>query len=196
MISTRFRFALLFSCFVASPVVADEGFKALFDGQSLDGWVGDETFWSVQDGAIVAESTAEKPCNHNTFLQWGLGRVDDFDLRLKFRISGSASANSGVQFRSQVQPDGHVVGYQADISLDGRFTGMVYDEHGRGILCQPGATAVVDGDTPSVRPKNAAANEEAKAAFQPNDWNEYRILARGNRVQLFINGVQDSGPHR
>lgn len=192
MISNSMRALLTCLTFglFASTAAADDGFKALFDGQSLNGWVGDETFWSVQDGAIVAESTAEKPCDHNTFLQWGLGRVDDFDLRLKFRISGLASANSGIQFRSQVEPDGHVVGYQADISLDGRYTGMIYDEHGRGILCQPGATAVVDGDSPKVRPQDAVANEAAKAAFKPSEWNDYRILAKGEHLQLFINGVQ------
>ncbi len=103
-----------------SDVRAQEGkrdreFVSLFDGKSLEGWSGDEKFWHVADGAIVAESTSENPCTENTFLTWSLGEVDDFELRLKFRITGTDSANSGVQIRGSVREDGHVIGYQADI---------------------------------------------------------------------------------
>ena len=31
--------------------------KSLFDGKTLDGWVGFEDLWSVKDGAIVAKNT-------------------------------------------------------------------------------------------------------------------------------------------
>lgn len=166
------------------------GFKAIFDGETLKGWHCDESFWSVQEGAIVAESTDASPCNHNSFLQWTLGQVDDFDLRLKVRISGTEKANSGIQFRSQVQDDGHVVGYQADLDRSMRFAGMLYDEHGRGILCPAGQTVVVDGDSPRVPPQAALPSEEAKSAFNLDGWNDYRILAQGNRIQLFLNGVK------
>ena len=46
------------------------GFVSLFDGLSLKGWDGDPTFWRVQDGVIVAESTPEKVVTDNTFLIW------------------------------------------------------------------------------------------------------------------------------
>ena len=88
------------------------GFRSLFDGKTLDGWTGNTEFWRVEDGAIVGESTAEKPLDHNTFLIWDRGEIDDFELRLEFRLTSENddAANSGVQFRSQVAPDGHVVG--------------------------------------------------------------------------------------
>ena len=41
--------------------VADEGFHSLFDGQTLDGWEGNPKFWSVQDGVITGQTTADNP---------------------------------------------------------------------------------------------------------------------------------------
>lgn len=190
---------LLLTCFASTLAVADsgsgggetaDGHKAIFDGESLAGWIGDESYWRVENGAIVAESTPENPCRENTFLRWALGEVDDFDLRLKVRITGTQAANSGIQFRSRVDHDGHVVGYQADLDRSLRFAGMLYDERGRGILCPAGQTAVVDGDSPRVGPREAQPSEAAKAAFKLDDWNDYQILARGNHIQLFLNGVK------
>ena len=73
----------------ASAEAAD--FRPIFDGQTLTGWRGDTNFWKVVDGAIVGESTDANPCNDNTFLVWDHGEVDDFELRLQFRISGERS---------------------------------------------------------------------------------------------------------
>ena len=35
--------------------------KKTFDGNSLKGWNGDPKFWSVQDGAILGQTTKENP---------------------------------------------------------------------------------------------------------------------------------------
>jgi hypothetical protein len=107
----------------------ERGFKKLFDGTTLKGWRGDESFWRVEDEAIVAESTAKQPCRKNQFLIWDAGEVDDFELRLQFRMTGSPSANSGIQFRGTENDDGHVIGYQADIDRAGQWVGALYDEH-------------------------------------------------------------------
>ena len=93
---------------------SEVGFHSLFNGTSFEGWkpwAGDESFWRIEDGAITGESTTEKPLGHNTFLVWDNAEVDDFELRLQFRLTGDmAKANSGIQFRGQQNPDGHVVG--------------------------------------------------------------------------------------
>ena len=63
----------------ATAVAADDaGFVPIFNGTSLEGWEGKPEFWSVQDGAIVGLTTAEKPTKGNTFLIWLQGNVDDF----------------------------------------------------------------------------------------------------------------------
>ena len=157
--------------------------KAIFDGQSLDGWSGNEAFWRVEDGAIVAESTPERPCKQNSFLVWDRGTVDDFELTLRFRITGHETANSGVQYRSTIT-DGHAAGYQADIDSAGRYRGCLYDERGRGMLAEPGQTVLLkSGEKPAVQ-----ATAEA-APFNADGWNDYRILARGMHLQHFVNGT-------
>ena len=192
----RFALALIATLsFLALPSLsapsafADEGFVALFDGQSLAGWTSpDMSWWSVEDGAITARSTAEKPCKSNQFLAWGLGEMDDFELKLRFRLSGHASANSGVQFRSAIQADGHAVGYQADIDLAGQWLGALYDEHtDRRMLAKRGERTLIDPQ--GKRTVQALDGGGAKPpAAGPDGWSEYHISARGTRLTLRING--------
>jgi hypothetical protein len=74
------------------------GFDKIFDGTTLKNWDGDPTFWRVENGAIVGESTAEKPVTENTFLIYRGSEPDNFELKLEFRMN---STNSGVQYRSR-----------------------------------------------------------------------------------------------
>ncbi len=164
--------------------------RSLFDGQSLAGWSGDESFWRVENGAIVAESTLDHPCRENTFLLWELGDVDDFELRLKFRITGDASANSGIQFRGAVRDDGHVIGYQADIDKAGQWIGALYDEGtSRQLLAGRGEQTHILEDG-SRKQERVATAEELFALIKPDDWNEYAIKAEGEHITLAINGRQ------
>ena len=50
------------------------------------------------------------PCRENQFLVWQLKQLNDFELKLKFRILGDPSANSSIQFRGQITEDGHAQG--------------------------------------------------------------------------------------
>jgi hypothetical protein len=75
-----------------------EGFRPIFNGQNLDGWDGNPKFWSVQDGMITGQTTAENPTKGNTFLIWRQAPVDDFELRLSYKIVGG---NFDIQDRSR-----------------------------------------------------------------------------------------------
>src|SRR5438045_8984862 len=75
------------------------GMQTLFNGKDLTGWDGDPRLWSVKDGLLRGETTAENPAMGNTFVIWKAGTVKDFDLRLSFRMN--ASNNSGIQYRSR-----------------------------------------------------------------------------------------------
>jgi type 1 glutamine amidotransferase len=164
---------------------ADEGFVPIFDGTSLAGWEGKPEFWRVENGAIVGETTAEKPTPGNTFLVWRQGLLDDFELVLAYRLRNH---NSGVQYRSRDFGDFVVGGYQADIH-EGQYTGILYDEKGsRGIITQRGQRMTVGADgakKPGEPIGDAAALLEK---VHQGDWNELRIVARGNVLQHFING--------
>lgn len=166
----------------------EQGFKPIFDGQSLTGWRGDETLWRVEDGAIVGETTAEKKLEKNRFLVWDQGEVDDFVLKYKFRISGSDQANSGVQIRSQQPATGEMIGYQADIDRSGRYIGILYSEStGRGILCERGQKVTLHGKADR---QTEMANDPAEILKQIdlNDWNDMEIQAMGNHLIIKING--------
>jgi len=174
----------------AAPVADDDaGFEPIFDGKTLNGWEGDATFWRVENGVIVAESTPERPVERNTFLIWRGGTLRDFELKLEYRLS--EAANSGVQYRSQRLPEvgpWAMKGYQAD--MDGRdtYTGMVYEERGRGFLAPRGQFARVAPG--GVRKLIAVTGqpEELKAQLKTGDWNAMHIIARGNVLMHVVNG--------
>src|SRR4051794_29237946 len=91
------------------------GFVPIFDGKTLKDWDGDPTFWRVEDGEIVGETTSEKVVKVNNFLIWRGGTVKDFELKGEVKLSGT---KSGIQDRSLELPNvGKWVlkGYQADM---------------------------------------------------------------------------------
>ncbi len=175
--------------FVTAGTLAEEtGFKSIFDGKSLDGWkASDMSYWSVQDGVITAQSTQEHPVKENQFLVWQLGQVDDFELKLSYRIRGTPAANSGIQIRSRVEPDGHAVGYQADIDLEGRYAGALYDERSRGMLAERGQKTAIGSDGKMTHTPLGDA-QALFASIKKGDWNDYHIIAQGNHIVLKVNG--------
>ena len=164
-------------------------FKSIFDG-TLDGWSGDGDLWRVENGVIVGESTKAAPLKRNQFLIWGNGKLDDFELRLQYKISGTEKANSGVQIRSFLAPNGHLCGYQADIARKAGITGSLYSEKtGRGMLCWQGKTRDLAGDGKATAAPNAAA---ATTAQKLDQWNELSVVATGTTIVTSINGVETS----
>lgn len=176
---------------------SDEGFKSIFNGKDLTGWNGNPQFWSVKDGAIVGQTTAENPTKGNTFIIWTGGEVADFELRLSYMIApGNDRANTGIQYRSKVLNDKTwaVGGYQADMEAGQNYSGILYDEGGvaggRGIMAARGEKVVWDKDCKKQVTGTLGKSEELQTVIKPGDWNEYVIIARGNHFQHFINGRQ------
>lgn len=146
----------------------EEGFVALSNGESFEGWEGNLDVFRIEDGAFVG-GTLDAPVARNEFLcterEFG-----DFELRLKFKLVGKG-ANGGVQIRSRRIPDHHeVIGYQADLG-DG-WWGCLYDESRRNRVL-------------------ARSNwPELKEVLRRDDWNDYVIRCEGRRIRLWINGLQ------
>src|SRR5260221_352400 len=184
---TIFALILLAGCAAGRKQDAD-GFVDLFDGKSLDGWSApDMSYFSVQDGAITGEATPKHLPPINQFLVWQGGKVKDFDLRFKFRITG-AKANSGMQFRSTVKDKGLVWGYQADIAMSGSYLGGIWDEYGpRKSLAARGESVVIDEEGKKTVTKFADPADLVKGV-NIADWTDYRILAEGNHIILELNG--------
>ena len=164
----------------------------LFNGKDLTGWQGNPAFWSVKDGAIAGQTTKENPTKGNTFLVYTNGNVDDFELRLSYKIVGG---NSGIQYRSKVtDPKSFVVGgYQADIDSGTTYSGILYEERGRGILAKRGEKVKIveaQGKTQIDNAGSLGSSDEIQKKIKNEDWNEYVVIARGNHLQHFINGKQ------
>jgi type 1 glutamine amidotransferase len=177
--------AIVGVCLGAAAAADDAAFVPIFNGSSLEGWEGKPEFWRVEDGAIVGETTAENPTKGNSFLIWRAGEVDDFELELQYRLRNH---NSGIQYRSRDLGNFVVGGYQGDIH-EGKYTGILYEEKGsRGIMTNRGerTTFAADGTKQVGEPIGDAG--ELLKRVRPGDWNEFRIVAKGPRLQHFVNG--------
>lgn len=194
--------ALAATAFIVSAHAADSGFKPIFNGKDLSGWEGLSQFWSVRDGAITGQTKNQADLKANTFLVWKDGQPANFELKLMFKLTPNNDrnqANSGVQYRSKVldATTFSVGGYQADIDSTGRYAGMLYEEKGRGIVMGPGEKIRITGTSKDAKGKQKAtvdklgtpsAPADILAIYKLGEWNELRIVAKGNHVQQFLNG--------
>jgi hypothetical protein len=172
------------------------GYQQIFDGVSLKNWDGDPGYWKVADGAIVGETTEATALKENTFIIFRGGEPADFDLKVEFRLGNT---NSGVQYRSVHLPQGSksgnetvagkwvLKGYQADIDIDNRFTGMLYEERGRGFLAPRGTVGYVSevqrGSIGALE-----ASDALKEYIKVKDWNQFHVIARGGNLIHILNG--------
>lgn len=180
-----------------APPPEPKDMKSIFNGKDLAGWDGDPRLWSVRDGAIRGETTAENPAQGNTFLIWKGGVTRDFDLRLSFRCS--AANNSGIQYRSKHITEGKVRnpwvvrGYQHEIRNEVKLpsvAGFIYDEGGkRGRMCLVGEKAIWGQDGTKTVSGTLIDQQGYERLFRLDDWNDVVILAKGNRIQHYLNNV-------
>ena len=119
----------------------EPGFVSIFNGKDLTGWDGDPRLWSVKDGVIRGQTTEENPARGNTFCIWRDGKVENFILKIKFRIQ---NGNSGVQYRSKEVNKWVISGYQAEVQNAPGKVGFLYHERGRGWLVNVGDMMVID----------------------------------------------------
>lgn len=151
-------------------VQAEDGWVSLFNGKNLDGWVqkNGTAKYKVVDGTIQGTTNEGSP---NSFLctekLYG-------DFELEFEVKVDDKLNSGVQIRSQTKggPTGRVNGPQVEIESGPAEAGYVYGEAtGRGWL------------TPEERLK-------PHDHFKNGEWNKCRVVAKGPRIQTWINGAK------
>jgi len=169
MRSTRWGMLVLALALWTTPALAeDDGFASLCDGKTLDGWTqrnGLATY-RVEDGAIVGRTAKNSP---NSFLCTDKAYCD---FELLFEVDVQPGLNSGVQIRSRSSKDysnERVHGPQIEIETAPGESGYIYGEAtGRGWL---------------------SPNRNVKDAYKNGQWNQYRVLAVGPRIQTWINGV-------
>ncbi|MEN9535849.1 MAG: hypothetical protein RIR37_1122 [Verrucomicrobiota bacterium] len=168
--------------------------KSIFNGKDLNGWDGDPTVWSVKDGVIRGETTAEKPVKSNTFLIWKDGTTKNFELRLSYRCT--AANNSGIQYRSKHFTGANekhqwvVRGYQHELRNEKKFpnvSGFIFDEGGkRKRICLAGEKATWEKDGKQVH-GTLIEEAEFEKLFKLDDWNDVVIIADGNHIKHYLN---------
>jgi hypothetical protein len=186
---------------------SEDGFVEIFDGKTLDNWEGDTAYWSVSDGNLVGQITPEKTLKTNSFLIWRGGKTEDFELKTEFRIT--ESGNSGINYRSEQLADipNALRGYQADIDGKNNYTGQNYEERGRTTLAYRGEIVSVNSQPNAQAEGSLGGNirnnawtmrkvvgslgtgDSLRSLIKRNDWNTCHIIAKGNRLQHYINGV-------
>jgi Domain of Unknown Function (DUF1080) len=157
--------------------------RSLFNGKDLSGWEGNPESWSVKDGTIIGITKDDAPLPYNQFLIWRGGTVKNFELRAMVRQSGN---NSGIQYRSRELTEvgkWSIGGYQCDIHPTPANNAMLYDERGRGIVATNGQDIVIDPNG-----KKWLAKQREPIEVSVADWNEYKIIARGNHLVHQVNG--------
>ncbi|TWU57901.1 3-keto-disaccharide hydrolase [Rubripirellula reticaptiva] len=166
----------------------------IFNGTDLEGWSGDPRLWSVKDGVIRGETTAENVAAGNTFLIFD-DEMDDLEVRLSFRCN--ATNNSGIMYRSQhvtkgVKNDWVLKGYQYEGRNEEDFPnvpGFIYDERGtRGRICIVGEVAEWNEDGKKVLRNDLMDQAAFKELMKVDDWNDVVIIAKGNHIQHYLNG--------
>lgn len=175
-------FTLLAALATITPASADQEVE-LFNGKDFTGWTkrGGAATYRIEDGVIIGRSA---PNTSNTFMTTDK-EYGDFILELDFKIDNKDNFNSGIQIRSHSRPEKvkgedqeRVYGYQVEIDTqeDRPWTAGLYFEGG-------------SKERKAGWLNDLKANEAAQKARKLGDWNHVKIVAKGRRIQTWINGV-------
>src|SRR5882724_8678257 len=175
---------MLFASLAGAGVA--EKLSPIFDGKTLHGWsqCNGSAKYSVEKGEIVGVTAKGSP---NSFL---CSEKEYGDFILEFEVKDDPRLNSGVQIRShryttetavmtenkgkkkRVHEAGRVYGYQVEIATEASgASGGIYEEARRGWL------------------HNVGADPSVSKAFHDNQWNKFRVVANGDSIKTWINGV-------
>ena len=156
---------------------SSEGWISLFDGKSLKGWKGFngadfDGVWTVEEGGVVHLVGRPKDSPYVNIITEA--QYDDFDLRFDWKIE--AGTNSGVMFHVGEGPkQPYLTGPEYQVLDNKGF------RNGKG---EPVTTKEYTGSHYGVEP---ALSDESKPV---GEWNESRIVVRGESVEYYLNGVK------
>jgi hypothetical protein len=175
--------ALIALLTVAPRALTASELVPLFNGRNLDNWVvkGGTAKFHIEKGVIVG-TTVEG--SKNTFL---CTKRDYADFELVLEVLCDKELNSGIQIRSHVyqrptpqaskagriREAGEVYGYQCEITTSDKCVSGNFWDEGRWTRWY---------DDLTKRPG-------ACSAFKDGQWNTYRIVAQGDRIRSWVNGV-------
>jgi hypothetical protein len=167
---TLILLVLISSLSAARPDEKDipEGFESLFNGKDLRGWKaygGKTEVWGVDKGLLFAAGPGGG---------WLLTDKEyaDFELRLEYRWEKDGG-NSGVALRAPLTGDVHTSGLEVQLIDDAGY------ERVHNYKLKP------TQHTGSIYGEAAPTKLPGKG---PGEWNKMRIIARGRRITVELNG--------
>jgi hypothetical protein len=166
----RYYFLILIVTFFVSScgshqMKEDTGFKELFNGKNLDGWVGNKDAYKAIDGMIVVDPNGGGS-GGNLFTA---DQYSDFVLRFEFQLT--PGGNNGLGIHAPLEGDAAYVGKELQI-LDNtaeKYANLQpYQYHGS-----------VYGIIP------------AKRGFlnQVGEWNKQEVIVKGSKIKIILNGT-------
>ena len=147
------------------PEMTSPEFVSLFNGENLDGWVGNKDSYTVEDGMIVIDPTGGGS-GGNLYTE---KEYSNFVLQFEFQLT--PGANNGLGIHAPLEGDAAYVGKELQI-LDNTAEKYAelepYQYHGS-----------VYGIIP------------AKRGFQKpeGEWNAQEVIVEGSKVKVILNGT-------
>ena len=157
---------ILFAGFFTLGTQAQDGYKSIFNGKNLNGWVvhGTEK-WYVQDGLLICESGPDEQYGYLST------KKNYYNFEMVADFLQEADGNSGIFFRSTFEGT-KVSGWQVEVAPPNHDTGGIYESYGRGWLVQ--------------------IPDEKENILKMGEWNTMKIRAVGwtynNMVKRCTNG--------
>lgn len=164
------------------------GWRLLFDGESFTGWRGigidsiPSAHWTIEDGAIKKIPSGDVPVQADGQPARGgdlmtTETFGDFELAFEWKIS--ERGNSGVKYN--VSEELSMSNPPASAALGFEYQVLDDDRH-------PDANAGVGGNRKAAGLYDLIAAGDAKPINPPGEWNEGRIVFRGNHGEHWLNG--------
>jgi hypothetical protein len=163
-----FLFLLLFTfsshSMFAQKAPKEKRFVSLFNGENLDGWVGNKSSYRAENGMIIIDPKGEGGGNLYTEKQYG-----NFNLRFEFQLT--PGANNGLGIHTPLEGDAAYVGKELQI-LDNTASKYdkleVYQFHGS-----------VYGVIPAK-----------KGFLKPvGEWNQQEVIVKHPKIKIILNGT-------
>ncbi|MEM9326505.1 MAG: DUF1080 domain-containing protein [Bacteroidota bacterium] len=153
------------SCSTTSTSPPDTQFQSLFNGENLEGWVGNKDSYVVEDGLIVIRPQ-EGGSGGNLYTA---GEYDNFIFRFEFQLT--PGANNGLGIHTPAEGDAAYLGKEIQI-LDHTHEKYAeikpYQVHGS-------VYGLVAAKTGYLKPVG--------------EWNQEEVHVSGNKIKVILNGT-------
>ncbi|MDX1925804.1 MAG: DUF1080 domain-containing protein [Pirellulaceae bacterium] len=153
-----FMLAALACTLSPSPAAAQDGFKKIFDGKSMDGWKANENTgsWQLKDGLLV--------CHGERSHLFYVGEDKPFkNFHFKAEVKTTKGSNSGIYFHTKYQDSGWPkFGYECQVNVthtDPKKSSGLY-----------------------------AVKDVADPGIKDDEWYTQEIIVNGRHIELKING--------